>query len=133
MARCPRCLNPLDDERNCVDARCGYRVKGSSMRPLWMIFAIAGVAHFGLAWRIGVPAVPPPVPAMYWFFVGVCWLFVNSAATIAIYAAYVFAFEREPDVLRAQAKWAFSLLRAAARGTELPAGPTRVKSPSSRG
>jgi hypothetical protein len=95
MARCPRCLNPMDDERTCVDTRCGYRVEGSSLRPLWVIFALTGIAHAVLLGRIGVPAVEPPVPVMYWCFVAICGLFVNSAVTTAIYAAYVFAFELE--------------------------------------
>jgi hypothetical protein len=95
-----------------------------------IIFAVVGMVHLALAWRIGTPAVEPPVPAMFWFFVGVCWLFVNSAATIAIYAAYVFAFERDTHAFAAWAKRAIDLLRATARGAELPARP---KSSSSRG
>jgi hypothetical protein len=120
MARCPRCLKPVDEERKCVDARCSDRVEGSSLRPLWMIFALVGMVHLALVWRVGVPAVEPPVPVVYWFFVALCWLFVNSAVTIAIYAAYVFAFELEAREFVAWMKRALEMLRAIAWGRELP-------------
>jgi len=133
MPRCPRCLKPVDEDRKCVDIRCADRVEGSSLRPLWTIFALVGLVHLALVWRLGVPAVSSPAPLMYWFFVGVCWLFVNSAATIALYAAYVFAFELEAGEFAAWLKRGISMLRAIARGVELPARTTAPKSPSSRG
>jgi hypothetical protein len=133
MARCPRCLKPVDEEQNCVDAHCGYRVEGSSLRPLVMIFVLVGMVHLALVWRIGVPGMEPSAPAMYWFFVGLCWLFVNGAATIAIYAAYVRAFELEPDEYAAWLRRGMAMFRAMARGTEFPARTVTPKSPSSRG
>jgi len=120
MPRCPRCLKPLDEDRNCIDTHCAYRVEGSSLRPLLAIFTLVGLAHLGLVWRFGVPAVDQPAPAMYWFFVAVCWLFVNSTVTVAIYAAWVFAFELEMDEYAAWLRRGMALLRAMARGTELP-------------
>lgn len=130
MARCPRCLKPVDEERSCVDSHCSDRVQGSSLRPLAMTFALVGLVHLALVWKIGTPAVEPPVPAMFWFFVAVCWLFVNSATTIALYAACVFAFERDTRAFTAWATRAIDMLRATARGAEFPARP---KSSSSRG
>lgn len=91
MPRCPRCLQPVDDERTCVDSHCGYRVVRDSLRPLWTIFALVAVAHAALIVRCGIPAVEHPAPVGYWLFVAVCCLFVNGAATVLLYAAYVFA------------------------------------------
>jgi len=130
MARCPRCLNPMDENRNCIDARCADRVEGSSLRPLSAIFALVGIPHLALFWRLGVPGAEPSMPAMFWFFVAVCWLFVNSAATIAIYAAYVLAFELDPPEFTAWLRRGVAILRAIAQGNDLPAKP---KSSSSRG
>ena len=127
MARCPRCLNPMDDERKCVDAGCVYRVEGSSLGPLWAIFVLVGIAHLALVWRFGVPVMEPPAPVMYWCFVAVCWLCVNSAATVAIYAAYVFSFELDAREFVAWAKRAVEMLRATARGADLPAAPSGHK------
>lgn len=127
MARCPRCLNPMDDERKCVDARCGDRVVGSSSRMLWTIFALVGMAHLALMVRIGVPVVERPVPIAFWLFVALCWLFVNSAVTIAIYAAYVFAFEAQAGEFRLWAKRGVEILRAIAWGRELPARQSSQK------
>lgn len=48
MPRCPRCLKPVDEERNCVDAHCRDRVEGSSLRPLLINFCAVGVVHLAL-------------------------------------------------------------------------------------
>jgi chromate transport protein ChrA len=93
MPRCPRCLQPVDDERNCVDPRCGYRAVRDGLRPFWMIFAVVGLVHAALVWRFGIPAVDDPTAVGFRLFVGVCWLFVNGAASILLFAAYVFAYE----------------------------------------
>ncbi len=94
--RCPRCLKPVDDEGNCVDPHCGYRVKRNSLRPFWTIFAGVGLVHLALVGRFGFPPVEQPIPRGFWLFVAICWLFVNSAASILLYVAYVYAFELEP-------------------------------------
>jgi hypothetical protein len=120
MAKCPRCLKPIDDDRNCVDARCNYQVEGSSVRPLSAIFSLAGMLHLALFWRIGVPIANPPDSAAFWFFVGLCWLLVNSVLTIALYAAYVFAFERESGEFLRWLRRARTNLQSIARGNELP-------------
>jgi hypothetical protein len=97
MARCPRCLKPVDEERNCLDSQCSYRMRRDSLRPLWMIFVLVGLVHLALVRRFGIPAVEHPVPTGFWLFVAVCWLFVNGAATILLYVPYVFVFELHPD------------------------------------
>lgn len=71
--------------------------------------------------RFGVPVVEHPAPVVLWLFVALCCLFVNSAATIAIYAAYVFAFELEPNEYAAWLRRGLGVIRAIARGTDLPA------------
>jgi len=86
-----------------------------------MIFALVGMIHLALVWRLGVPGVVSPVPAMFWFFVALCWLFVNTAVTIALYAAYVFAFEAEAGEFVLWVKRAMEILRAIAWGRDLPA------------
>lgn len=90
MARCPRCLKPVDEDRNCLDSHCSYRIRRDALRPFWTIFALVGMAHLALVLRIGVPAVEHPIPAGFWIFVAVCWLFVNTAATVLLYVPYVF-------------------------------------------
>jgi hypothetical protein len=133
MPRCPRCLKPVAEDRKCVDIRCGYRLKGSSSRPLGTIFVLVGIVHLVLLWRVGVPRVDPPVPATYWLFIGLCCLFINSAATIMIYAGYVFAFEMERDEFAAWLKHGLSVLQAIAIGADLPGRSATPKSSSSRG
>jgi hypothetical protein len=132
MARCPRCLKPVDEDRKCLDSHCSYRMQRDSLRPFWTIFTLVGIAHLGLVLRIGVPAVEPPVPLGYWLFVAVCWLFVNTAATVLLYVPYVFAYELHPDEyaawLRAAKNTAHVAIWGAARAAN--AAP---KSPSSRG
>jgi hypothetical protein len=106
MARCPRCLNPVAEDRKCLDSHCDYRVKRDSLRPFWTIFTLVGIAHLALLLRIGVPAVEHPIPAGFWLFVAVCWLFVNTAATVLLYVPYVFAYELHPDEYAAWLQWA---------------------------
>jgi len=109
MPRCPRCLQPVDDERTCVDPHCGYRAVRDSLWPLWTIFALVGLVHLALVVRFGIPAVDPPASVGYWLFVAVCWLFVNGAATILLYAAYVFVYELRTGEFR---HWLASAKRA---------------------
>ncbi|HTW48483.1 MAG TPA: hypothetical protein VMD92_11060 [Acidobacteriaceae bacterium] len=135
MARCPRCLQPVDDDRKCLDTECGYRMKRDSLRPFWTIFTLVGMAHLALLFEIGVPTVEPPVPLGFWLFVAVCWLFVNTLAAVVLYVPYVFAYELHPDEYAA---WLQSAKRAV-RATIWSAGPgaarggTEPKSSSSRG
>lgn len=98
--RCPRCLNPVDDEGYCVDARCGYGAKRNSLRPFWRMFVLVGLVHLALVWRFGIPGVQDRTAIGFWLFVAICWLFVNSAATVVLYAAYVFAYELHPGEYR---------------------------------
>jgi hypothetical protein len=111
MPRCPRCLKPVTDERVCVDPHCGYRPKRNYLRPFWTLFAIIGFVHLSLMWRFGVPAVEHPIPVGYWFFVGICWLFINSAATVLIYVPYIFAFELAPEEYGHWLAWAKKAVR----------------------
>jgi hypothetical protein len=137
MARCPRCLKPVDEERKCLDRQCDYRMKSDSLRPFWTIFTLVGIAHLALMLEFGVPAVEHPIPAGFWLFVAVCWLFVNTAATVVLYVPYVFAYELHPDEYAAWLAWAKRTARAivwsagpgATRGATAPA----PKSTSSRG
>jgi hypothetical protein len=135
MARCPRCLKPVDEDRKCLDAHCDYRMQRDSLRPFWTIFTLVGIAHLALAMRVGVPAVEHPIPLGFWLFVAVCWLFVNTAAAVLLYVPYVFAYELHPDEYAA---W-FRQARHAARAILWSAGPGAAhgasdpKSRSSRG
>jgi len=133
MARCPRCLQPVDEDRNCLDAHCGYPMKRHALRPFWTIFSLVGLAHLTLVLRIGVPPVERPIPAGFWMFVAVCWLFVNTAATVLIYVPYVFAYELHPDEYAAWLEWARRTVRAAFAGAGSNTAGAHPKSTSSRG
>jgi len=128
MARCPRCLKPVDEDRNCLDSHCSYRTRRDAMRPFWTIFTLVGLAHLSLVLRIGVPAVEHPISAGFWMFVAACWLFVNTAATVLLYVPYVFAYELHPDEYAAWLEWAKRSVRAAFLGGNSQAGPTLPKS-----
>jgi hypothetical protein len=137
MARCPRCLKPVDEDRKCLDAHCSYRMQRDSLRPFWTIFTLVGIAHLALVIRIGLPAVEHPIPVGFWLFVAVCWLFVNAAASVLLYVPYVFAFELDPDEYGEWLSWAKRSVRAAiwstGPGTARSASAPTPKSPSSRG
>jgi hypothetical protein len=137
MARCPRCLKPVDEDRKCLDRRCDYRMQSDSLRPFWTIFTLVGMAHLALVLRIGVPAVEQPIPIGYWLFVAVCWLFVNAAVSVVLYVPYVFAYELHPDEYAAwleRAKGAVrSAMWSAGPGAARSAAAPTAKSSSSRG
>lgn len=133
MARCPRCLNPVDEDRNCLDTRCSYRMRRDSLRPFWTIFTLVGLAHLALMLRIGVPAVDQPIPVGFWLFVAVCWLFVNTAATVLLYVPYVFAYELHPDEYAAWLQCARRTVRSTIWGAGPSPGNSAPKSSSSRG
>ena len=135
MARCPRCLKPVDEDCNCLDPQCSYRMKRDSLRPFWIIFALVGLAHLALLLQIGVPAVDQPIPIGFWLFVGVCWLFVNTAATVLLYVPYVFAFELHPEEYAAWLERGKRAVRAIlwSAGPGAAHGAAAPKSPSSRG
>jgi hypothetical protein len=135
MARCPRCLKPVDEASNCLDVHCSYRMKRDALRPFWTIFALVGIVHLALVYDIGVPAVAPPIPLGFWLFVAVCWVFVNTAATVLLYVPYVFAYELHPDEYAAWLKWAKHTVRAVVwnAGPGAARGAADPKSPSSRG
>jgi hypothetical protein len=137
MARCPRCLKPVDEDLNCLDPHCDYRMRRDSLRPFWTIFTLVGIAHLALVLRIGVPATDSPIPMMFWLFVATCWLFVNTAVTVVLYVPYVFAYELHPDEYAAWLHWAKRTVRAtiwsAGPGAARGAGDPAAKSSSSRG
>ena len=122
MARCPRCLNPVDEDYKCLDSRCSYRMRRDSLRSFWIIFAGVGLVHLALVLRIGLPVVGPPVPATFWLFAAVCWLFVNTAATVLLYGAYVFGYELHAQEYAAWLEWT----KRMARATMWSAGPGGV-------
>lgn len=77
-----------------------------SLRAFRVIFGLCAFAHGMRLLRFGVPAVDSPDVLAYWFFVGLCVLFVNCLATAVIYVPYVFAFELEPEEYPAWLRWA---------------------------
>lgn len=111
MPRCPRCLQPVDDETKCLDPHCGYRAVRNGLRPFWAIFALVGLAHLALVAHFGIPAVERPIPVGYWLFVAVCWLFVNGAATVLLYTGWVFACELHAGESQHWLAWARRALR----------------------
>jgi hypothetical protein len=133
MARCPRCLKPVDEDRKCLDAHCDYRMRRDSLRPFWTIFTLVGIAHLALVLHIGVPAMERPIPLGFWLFVAVCWLFVNTAATVLLYVPYVFAYELHPDEYAAWLQAAKRTMRATIWGVGTQSAEHAPKSSSSRG
>jgi hypothetical protein len=124
MARCPRCLNPVDEDRKCLDTHCDYRMRRDSLRSFWNIFTLVGIAHLALVLKVGVPAVEHPIPMGFRLFVAVCWLFVNMAGTALLYVPYVFAYELHPDEYATWLQWAWHTARATIWGVG-----TRVSGP----
>jgi hypothetical protein len=112
MPKCPRCLNPVDDDCHCLDPHCGYRTRRDSLRPFWIIFGAVGLVHLVLLTRLGLPHVDQPAPLAFWLFAATCWLFVNTAVTVLLYVPYVFAFELEPDEYQEWITGAQALLRS---------------------